>query len=113
MKDLHGKWILLTIDSGHCDEACQKKLYFMRQVRLVQGKQKHRIERLWLIKDDVMPDAELVKQYEGTFFVSAKDSEILSFIETKEITTGAHINTSNSKNLRLFDFWIFSIDIQQ
>lgn len=87
MKDFHGKWVLVTIDSGHCDEACQKKLYFMRQVRLVQGKEKHRIERLWLINDDVAPDTELTKQYEGTFFVSAKDSEILSSIETKETQT--------------------------
>ncbi|MDO9312188.1 MAG: hypothetical protein Q7T85_10930, partial [Nitrosomonas sp.] len=30
MKDLHGKWVLVTVDSGHCDEACQQKLYFMR-----------------------------------------------------------------------------------
>ncbi len=87
IKDLHGKWVLVTIDSGHCDEACQQKLYFMRQVRLVQGKQKHRIERLWLINDDVIPDAELVKEYEGTFFAKAQDSEILGFIETKEIQT--------------------------
>ena len=87
MKDFHGKWVLVTVDSGHCDEACQAKLYFMRQVRLVQGKEKHRIERLWLVNDDVVPDMELVKQFEGTFFVNAKDSEILSFIETKEIQT--------------------------
>lgn len=87
MKDLHGKWVLLTVDSGQCDEACQKKLYFMRQVRLVQNKEKHRIERLWLINDDVKPDSELAKKYEGTFFVSAQNSEILSFIETKESQT--------------------------
>lgn len=87
MKDLHGKWVLVTVDSGHCDEACKQKLYFMRQVRLVQGKQKHRIERLWLINDDVVPDAELAKEFDGTFFVSAKDSEILSFIETTELQT--------------------------
>ena len=33
MKDLHGKWVLVTVDSGFCDEACHAKLYFMRQVR--------------------------------------------------------------------------------
>jgi hypothetical protein len=59
----------------------------MRQVRLVQGKEKHRIERLWLINDNVIPDAELVKQYEGTYFVNAKDSEVLGSIETKEQQT--------------------------
>ncbi|SFE44841.1 hypothetical protein [Nitrosomonas sp. Nm166] len=87
MKDLQGKWVLVTVDSGHCDKACQEKLYFMRQVRLVQGKEKHRIERLWLINDNVVPDVELIKQYEGTFFVNAKESEILSFIETEETQT--------------------------
>jgi hypothetical protein len=87
MKDLHGKWVLLTVDSGHCDEACQAKLYYMRQVRLVQGKEKHRIERLWLINDNTIPDAEFVKQYEGTFLINAEDSEILGFIETKELQT--------------------------
>lgn len=94
MKDLHGKWVLLTVDSGRCDEACKNKLYFMRQVRLVQNKEKHRIERLWLINDGVAPDAELVKQYEGTFFVNAKDSGILSHIESSDI---------HSKHIYLID----------
>ena len=59
----------------------------MRQVRLVQGKEKHRIERLWLINDDVVPNAELVKEFEGTLVVNSKDSEILNFIETAELQT--------------------------
>lgn len=87
MKDLHGKWVLVTVDSGYCDEVCQNKLYIMRQVRLVQGKEKHRIERLWLINDNVVPDAELIKQYEGTYFVNAKDSETLGTIETMDVQT--------------------------
>lgn len=88
IKDLHGKWILVTIDSAEqCDEACKKKLYLMRQVRMVQGKEKHRIERLWLINDDTKSSEELLKEYEGTYFVSAKDSELLELIETKESQT--------------------------
>lgn len=88
MRDLHGKWVLVTIDSAErCDEACKKKLYLMRQVRLVQGKEKHRIERLWLINDDTKPSDELLKEHEGTFFVNAKESEILDLIETKETQT--------------------------
>lgn len=86
MKDLHGKWVLVTVDSGDCNEACKNKLYYMRQVRTVQGKEKHRIERLWLINNSVKPNAELMKEYEGTYFVNA-DSEILDFIETKEEQT--------------------------
>lgn len=84
MKDLRGKWVMLMVNSGYCDEACQLKLYYMRQVRLVQNTEKHRVERLWLIDDNVPVDADLVEKYEGTRFVNARDSELLDLIPTKE-----------------------------
>lgn len=84
MKDLRGKWVMLMVNSGHCDEACQMKLYYMRQVRLVQNTEKHRVERLWLIDDNVPVGADLVEKYEGTRFVNARDSELLDLIPTKE-----------------------------
>jgi len=87
MKDLHGKWVLVTVDSGRCDELCKEKLYFMRQVRLVQGKEKHRIERLWLINDDSDPDPELIKEHEGVYFVRDKDNEIIKLFETTNVHT--------------------------
>ena len=46
MKDLHGKWILVTIASADCSEACKAQLYYMRQARMVQGKERQRIETL-------------------------------------------------------------------
>ena len=84
MKDLKGKWVMLIVDSGACDKACQEKLYFMRQVRMVQHKEKHRVERLWLIDDDVVPNVELTKEYEGTLFVKTNDSALLDAIPPKE-----------------------------
>jgi len=83
-KDLHGKWVMLTIDSGNCGEACQLKLYYMRQVRTMQNKEMNRIERLWLIDDNEKVDPELLKNYEGTLFVNARDSELLQQIPTRE-----------------------------
>lgn len=77
-RDLRGKWSLITIDSGHCDEYCQKKLYQMRQVRLVQNTEKDRIERVWLINDQHVPDQNLQEEYAGTLLISAKDSDLLS-----------------------------------
>lgn len=87
MKDLHGKWVLVNIDSGVCEEDCRKKMYFMRQVRLVQGKEMNRIERLWLINNDTAPNEQLLKDYEGTFFINASNSELLSLIETHAVHT--------------------------
>lgn len=77
MRDLRGKWVLFSVDSGKCDEACRKKLYYMRQVRTVQNAEKDRIERVWLIDDDVKPAAEIVDEFKGTWLLGAKDSELL------------------------------------
>jgi len=75
---LRGKWVLLMVDSGSCDSLCRRKLYQMRQVRLTQGKDMERIERAWLIDDDVRPSGELAAEYEGTRMLSARGSAMLS-----------------------------------
>jgi hypothetical protein len=63
---LRGKWVLLTVDSGGCDQYCQSKLYLIRQIRLTQGKDRDRIERLWLIPDGRQPAPGVESEYPGT-----------------------------------------------
>lgn len=63
---LRGKWVLVTFDAAACDAHCEKKLYYMRQVRKAQGKELERIERLWVLTDPGVPRAELVSALEGT-----------------------------------------------
>jgi hypothetical protein len=70
LSQLRGKWVMLHVDSGRCAEACQRKLYAMRQVRKTQGREMQRIERVWLIDDAAPPDARIVADYEGTWFVT-------------------------------------------
>ena len=95
MKDLHGKWAMVTIDSGECNEACQSKLYYMRQVRTIQHTEKDRVERLWLIDDNKTVSDELLEEYKGTLFIKAKDSELVKAIETEEV---------HRKHIYLVDF---------
>lgn len=80
MRDLRGKWVLLSVDSGKCDEQCQKKLYYMRQVRTVQNTEMDRVERLWLIDDGETPSPEIVNDFKGTWIINAKDSDLLKEI---------------------------------
>lgn len=63
---LKGKWVLVQFDGGACDAACERKHYFMRQVRRAQGKQMGRIERLWLVTDATQPAPALLAAIEGT-----------------------------------------------
>jgi hypothetical protein len=64
--ELRGKWVLVTFDAAACDAYCEKKLYFMRQVRRAQGKEMDRVERLWVLTDAGKPRAEVVTAIEGT-----------------------------------------------
>lgn len=64
--ELKGKWVLVHFDGGACDAACERKLYFMRQVRRAQGKEMQRIARLWLLTDAAQPAPALLAAIEGT-----------------------------------------------
>lgn len=83
ISQLRGKWIMLVVDSGMCDESCRKKLYFMRQVRLMQKTEMERIERVWLIDDDKIPKSGILKDFKGTVLINAKGSEMLKAIPAK------------------------------
>jgi ferric-dicitrate binding protein FerR (iron transport regulator) len=63
---LKGKWVLVQFDGGACDAACERKLYFMRQVRRAQGREMERVARLWLLTDSVQPAPRLLQAIEGT-----------------------------------------------
>jgi hypothetical protein len=64
--ELSPNWSFVSIDDGACDENCRKKLYLMRQLRLTQGKDAERIERVWLIRDGEQPAAKVLAGYDGT-----------------------------------------------
>jgi len=69
--ELKGKWVLVQFDGGACGAACERKLYFMRQVRRAQGREMPRVARLWLVTDTTAPNAELRAAIEGTLIAPA------------------------------------------
>nr|WP_240647997.1 cytochrome C oxidase subunit I [Pararobbsia silviterrae] len=54
---LEGKWLMVSVDASACGDACAKKLYFMRQIRLTQGADRDRVRTVWLRTDSApVPD---------------------------------------------------------
>ncbi|MGU7771475.1 SCO family protein [Burkholderia sp. MR1-5-21] len=51
LASLRGVWLFVMTDRSACDDACAKKLYFMRQVRVTQAGERHRITMVWLRSD--------------------------------------------------------------
>jgi len=78
LASLKGQWILLQVDGGVCDERCRGRLYTMRQVRLAQGKDMTRLERVWLISDTQRPAGSVLTDYAGTRVVLAAGSPLLA-----------------------------------
>lgn len=67
-----GKWIMLQVNDANCLDECKNKLLDMRQVRLMQGKEMDRIERVWLITDDQPLDTIVMREYDGTRMLRVK-----------------------------------------
>ena len=80
LSTFEGKWLLLQVDSGACATPCQRKLYDMRQLRLTQGRERDRIERVWLITDTVPLDTTLIRGFDGTRMLRAQPSAVNSWL---------------------------------
>lgn len=81
-----GKWIMLQVDSGACAAACQKKMYDIRQLRVAQGKEMDRIERVWLITDDVAIDTALIRQFDGARMLKVDPAVLKAWLPTESAT---------------------------
>jgi cytochrome oxidase Cu insertion factor (SCO1/SenC/PrrC family) len=65
LQDYKGKWLMVQVSDADCQAACRKRLYDMRQLRLAQGKEMGRIERVWLVTDDQPLETTLLREYDG------------------------------------------------
>ena len=54
---LSGKWTLLYIGDADCDDVCSGNLYKIRQVRIAQNENMKRIQTLYMVLGDELPDA--------------------------------------------------------
>ena len=59
LRALKGQWLLVSVAGGACEKACQDNLYLQRQLRESLGKEKDRLDWVWLVTDDVPVAAAL------------------------------------------------------
>ena len=58
---LKGQWLLTLVQGGACDADCEKRLFAQRQLREMLGKDRDKVDKLWLIPDDASPRTELLQ----------------------------------------------------
>ena len=80
LSTLRGKWLMVYFGSSSCGSACMRDLYIMRQVRIAQGENAERLQRLFVVTDGHAIDRLrlILKDYPGMHVVTGPAAAISS-----------------------------------
>ncbi len=84
---LRGRWVMLVVGPSDCDDSCRLRLYHARQVRLTAGKDRNRVERVWLLPDAGTPDPGLLAEHDGLLVIRAPEQAIAASLPATEATS--------------------------
>jgi hypothetical protein len=65
LRDLKGQWLLISVSGAACVTACERQIYLQRQLRESLGREKDRLDRIWLITDDAAIAPALLPQVQA------------------------------------------------
>ena len=59
LRSLKGQWLLVVVGPAACDAGCEQRLLLQRQLREMLGRERDRIDKVWLVTDEVALSPEL------------------------------------------------------
>lgn len=89
---LKGKWLMITVGGAKCDQVCDEQLFYLRQIRLAQGKDSERITRLRFITDKAEIDPNLLEKYAGTLFVRTDMKQVTDWLSEEHTESNDEIS---------------------
>nr|WP_245909496.1 hypothetical protein [Sphaerotilus hippei] len=78
---LRGQWLLVVVADGRCDNRCEDRLYAQRQLRETLGREKERMDRVWLVTGDAAPRAELMPALAGAAVLQADRAQVAAWLQ--------------------------------
>jgi len=78
--ELRGQWLLMAADQAACPEECAKKLFILRNVHAMTGKNVKRVSRVWFITDDAPVPQKVLDAYAGTIMLRANPEQLDEFL---------------------------------
>jgi hypothetical protein len=60
LRKLVGQWLLVVVARGGCDSTCEQRLYEQRQLHAMMGRERGRVDKIWLVIDDAPVRTELI-----------------------------------------------------
>ncbi|MDE2047213.1 MAG: hypothetical protein KGJ44_02285, partial [Betaproteobacteria bacterium] len=87
LQRVRGNWLLTMVEPSQCYESCRGKLYWMRQLKAAQGKDRDRIDRVWFVPDGGAVSSDLLSEYEGTVVLRASRAQLQAWLPAGDGTT--------------------------
>jgi hypothetical protein len=81
LQQLKGNWLLISVASAACDLACEKHLYLQRQLRESLGKEKERLDWVWLVTDDAPIKPELLPALAKAKVLRVKPEQLAQWLQ--------------------------------
>jgi hypothetical protein len=78
---LKDQWLLISVAGGACDARCEQNLYFQRQLRESLGKEKERLDRVWLVADDAPVRDALLPALASSAVLRVAPAELAKWLE--------------------------------
>lgn len=90
---LRGQWLLVAVAGGTCDALCERQLYLQRQLREALGREKDRIDRVWLIDDAAPVRPEIAVALQGATVLRVPREALARWLEAAPgQTLAAHLH---------------------
>ncbi len=62
---LKSQWLMVVVAPSSCNEACEQRLFLQRQLREMMGRDRDRIDKVWLVTDEGTPRPALLQATGG------------------------------------------------
>jgi hypothetical protein len=81
LRGLKGQWLLLSVAPSRCDDPCQRHLYLQRQLREGLGKDRDRVDWVWLVSDEAAPPAALLPALKSATVLHVPRARLEAWLE--------------------------------
>ena len=78
---LRGRWTMLYVGDGLCDDRCRKALYLTRQTRIALNKDMDRVQRVFLVTDRCCDRAFLAQEHPDLVVARVDDAASARLLE--------------------------------
>lgn len=84
LSELKDQWLLISVGPSGCPEACQNHLYLQRQMREAMGKDKERLDWVWLRTDDQPVQASLLSALDTATVLRVSPEALAEWLEAAD-----------------------------